>query len=124
MKSQVFGFLVALIMMLTIATVSMLRGRPVWTKLKAAYLSLSGQSNQRAQQDAASFAFAVFQRVENAAEAAADGASHGRPPHPLPLELVKPPHARLSRPQAQADHHGGAAGLGARRRARGVAHAR
>lgn len=51
----------------------MLRGQPVWTKLKAAYLSLSGRSNQEAQQDAAAFAFAIFQRVTEAAEAAADG---------------------------------------------------
>ena len=54
----------------------MLRGQPVWTKLKAAYLSLSGLSNQQAQQDAAAFAFAIFQRVTEAAEAAADGAPH------------------------------------------------
>lgn len=52
----------------------MLRGQPVWIKLKAAYLSLSGLSNQQAQQDGASFASAVFRRVEEAAEAAADGA--------------------------------------------------
>lgn len=55
----------------------MLRGQPVWTKLKAAYLSLSSQSNQQAQQDGASFASAVFRRVTEAAEVAADGV----PPH-------------------------------------------